>query len=69
MKDEHLTIQSLHPIQKGGQQVGTPTLGVTVIHNPSGLLVTCTAERSQYKNKRIACSMIEWGLAEIGWVD
>lgn len=49
----------------GGQQAGPSELGVTVEHIPTGLSATCKSERSQLKNRNIAISMIEWGLAEM----
>lgn len=51
----------------GGQQVGVGPQGVTVTHVPTGLNATCHTSLSQHRNKLIAVSMIEWGLAEIGW--
>jgi protein subunit release factor A len=43
--------------------------GIQVIHNPTGLQAIVNTERSQLKNKKVAESMIEWGLTEIGWKD
>jgi len=42
-------------------------MAVRVTHVPTGLVAVCENERSQLKNKKIALSMIEWGLSELGW--
>ena len=49
----------------GGQQAGMPSTEVRVTHIPTGLMAQCGIYRSRHKNKQIAMSMIEWGLAEI----
>lgn len=43
----------------GGQQVGTISSGVFIIHNPTGIGVMCNTERSQHKNKEKAVAMLE----------
>lgn len=68
MKDSDLTINPYPPRNQGGQHVGI-SYGIQVIHNPTGLQVIVNTERSQLKNKKVAESMIEWGLIEIGWKD
>jgi protein subunit release factor A len=68
MKDSDLTINTYPPRNKGGQYVGIP-LGIHLTHEPTGIQVIVSTERSQSKNKKIAQSMIEWGLTEIGWKD
>ena len=35
-------------------------------HIPSGLTASCECERSQMRNRNIALSMLEWGMAELG---
>jgi len=67
VKDSDLTINTYPPRNKGGQHVGKLETGVHLTHNPTGIQVIVCTERSQLKNKRIAQSMIEWGLVEIGW--
>lgn len=70
MRSEDLNIEAvcLNP-SKGGQHVGMFHYEVRVTHKPSGLSATCGFERSQSKNRQVAQSMVEWGLAEIGWRD
>lgn len=69
MKDADLTIEPYPPRNIGGQHVGLGSTGVKVTHTPTNLQVMVNLERSQSKNKRVALSMIEWGLIEIGWKD
>ncbi len=67
MKTEDLEIEWINPGPKGGQHVGVPHFIIKVRHKPTGLVAMCSSERSQLKNRNVAISMIEWGLAEIGW--
>lgn len=46
----------------GGQHVGGTNWPVRVVHEPTGLIAECGYERSSYKNREVAMSMIEWGL-------
>ena len=46
----------------GGQQVGVPTMVITVEHIPTGLKASCGMERSQHKNRTIAREMVEYAL-------
>lgn len=69
MKLEHLLIESVNPKQMGGQHVGVMSVGVKILHKPTGLLAICDCERSQLSNKRVAMAMIEYGLAEMSWKD
>lgn len=69
MKAEHLEIETMPYRPKGGQQCGLIPQGVMITHLPTGISASCGTERSQMKNKTVAISMIEYGLAEIGWKD
>lgn len=71
MRQEDLKIEVLDDprFSKGGQHVGMPSLGVKITHVPTGIIAQCQIERSQHRNKNVAQAMIEYGLAELGWID
>jgi protein subunit release factor A len=64
-KPEDLRIEAISRPPKGGQQSGAMPRGVKVTHMPTGLTASCESEMSQMRNRIIALSMIEWGLAEL----
>lgn len=45
--------------RQGGMQVGTIGSGVTALHIPSQLGITCNSERSQWANKEKALQLLE----------
>lgn len=47
------------PTTSGGMQVGTTGSGVTALHIPSQLGITCNSERSQHANKEKALQLLE----------
>jgi protein subunit release factor A len=52
---------------KGGQHVGTSPLIVRVVHEPTGITAECGEARSQFKNREIAMSMIQWALVNLNF--
>lgn len=52
---------------KGGQQVGYTVTPIRVIHEPTGITAECGEARSQFKNREIAMSMIQWALVNLGF--
>lgn len=62
--DQNIRWEVFRSPGNGGQHVNTTDSGVRLIHIPTGITVTSTAERSQLQNKKDALRKLQARLAE-----
>jgi len=67
IKSEDLEITFFRSSGPGGQNVNKVETAVRVLHKPSGLIVSCQSERSQFKNREKAIEMLKTKLYEAKW--
>ena len=58
LEEKDIEIQTFRSGGRGGQNVNKVETAVRVIYKPLSLVVTCQSERSQFRNKEIALSIL-----------
>jgi peptide chain release factor 2 len=64
IKKEDLEVDTMRSGGKGGQHVNKTESAIRIKHVPSGIIVKCSAERSQHKNRSTAMKMLRGLLYE-----
>ncbi len=63
--EKDLEITTMRSGGKGGQNVNKVETGVLMRHLPSGIMVRCTIERSQHKNRDLALKILKAKLLQV----